>query len=112
MVLNQVQYPGCNLSATRNAGLDLVGVILCLCANQPKVQHRKPMCKCLPKNAIVEDVQGSRGQPLNKGIGKTGIVNRANGKGLLKREQGIQHPMVVLMEFSPDCCQLIHCRAN
>ena len=65
MVLNQVQYPGCNLSATRNARLNLVGVILSLSANQPKVQHGKSKRNCLPKNAIVENVQSGRGQSLN-----------------------------------------------
>jgi hypothetical protein len=80
--------------------------------NQPKVQHGKSKRNCLPKNAIVEDVQGSRGQSLHEGIRKTGIVNRAKGERQFTRKQGSQHPMVVLTEFGPECCQLVNRATN
>src|ERR1035437_1002524 len=79
VVLDKAENPRCNLSTARNSGLNLVGVILSLRANQPKVQHGKSKRNCLPQNAIVEDVQGCRRQSLHEGIGETRIVNRAKG---------------------------------
>ena len=78
MVLHQVQNPSRDLLTARNARLDLVGIILCFCANQPKIQHREPMRNCLPQNAIVEDVQSGRGQSLHEWIREMGIVNHAS----------------------------------
>ena len=66
------------------------------------------MRNCLPQNAVVEDVQGSRGQSLHKGIRETGIVNGAESKRQFKRKQGSQHLVVVLLKFGPECCQLVN----
>src|ERR1035437_1149235 len=112
VVVHKVQDPFCNLPAARNTRLNLVGVVLCFRANQPKVQYRKPMRNCLPQNAIVEDVQGSRGQSLHEGIRETGVINGAEGERQFTRKHGSQHPVVVLMEFGPECCQLVNRATN
>jgi len=103
---DKIENRSSDLAAARHAGFNRVSVILWFRADEAEVEDWKTSANCLAEDAIVEEVQGGSGQELHERFRETWVIHRADGEGFTDRQEGLEHALVVALEFGPESSEL------